>query len=101
MASVRVARAIAAKFSRLADKKVGDLSLSYSQKATQYFALADELESDANIFGAAPFAGGISVTNKDTVEDDDDRVKPTFRKGMNDYDGDPSEQEDDLGDFNC
>lgn len=47
LAASRAARAIAAKFSRQADKAVGDLRVSLSQKAQAYMALAADLERRA------------------------------------------------------
>ena len=37
----------------------------------------------------SPFAGGISIANKETYDDDTDRVKPSFGVALHDYpDGD-------------
>jgi len=47
LAAGRAARAIAAKFARQADKEVGDLRVSLSQKAEAYRKLADDLEKRA------------------------------------------------------
>lgn len=87
MAAARIAKAIAAKFARLVDKSVGDLSISYNQRQEAFLNLASELETRSNRSGAAPYAGGISVSDKETVEDNTDRVEPSFKKGMNDNPG--------------
>lgn len=92
MAAARVAKALAAKFARLADKAVGDLNISYSQRQEAYLNLAKELETRSNRSGAPPYAGGISISDKETVVDNDDRVEPAFRKGMNDNPGVSTEQ---------
>jgi hypothetical protein len=34
-----------------------------------------------------PYAGGISIGDKDSVEDDSDRVAPAFKRGMHDSPG--------------
>jgi len=44
LAAARAAKVIAAKFSRQADKSVGDLRISLSQKAQMYMSLANDLE---------------------------------------------------------
>ena len=98
MAAVRVARAIAAKFSRDVDKAVGDLKISLSQRYKQYVALISTLESEAAIYGAVPFAGGISVSQKDTLEDDSDRVQPSFKRGMHDNPNANTDNDNDLDD---
>jgi hypothetical protein len=76
-AAIAAAETIAAEFSRLADKSVGDLSISQSQKAAQYFALAEWLRR-AMAKGALLYFGGISKTTKETREADTDRVDPAF-----------------------
>lgn len=86
-AAARVARALAAKFSRLVDYAVGDLKYSYSQRVRQLRELATELTTDSGMASARPYCGGISVDDKDTVEQDTDRVEPAFSKGMHDRDG--------------
>jgi len=80
-ASALAAEWIAALFSRKADKSVGDLSISYSQRAAQYMALAARLRGrSARV--VLPYFGGISKTTKDTREDDTDRVEPAFTVDM-------------------
>lgn len=83
MAAARAADAIAAKFSRQADKKVGDLSIAASQRAKAYRDLAADLRSQASKF-VTPFAGGISVSNKQSYEGDSDRVKPSMSRVVHD-----------------
>tara|TARA_R110000744_G_scaffold42497_7_gene95931 strand:+ start:196 stop:657 length:462 start_codon:yes stop_codon:yes gene_type:complete len=80
-ASAAAARAIAAKFSRLADQSVGDLKVSMSQKAVGYDALARSLAAQAAADAGVPipFAGGISVADKTNREADTDRVEPFFK----------------------
>jgi len=81
-AASAVARAIAAKFSRKADIGMDQLSISHSQKAKAYLALAGEIEAgvaqDAGCVGAI----GISVADRDTERDDEDRPGPAFSSGM-------------------
>lgn len=95
-ASIAAAVAISAKFSRLSDESVGDVSKSYSQRAEQYKKLADQLRQRQAEKSVCPYAGGISVADKQSVEGNTDRVDPAFyrdlhnnpRTGMNDEDDD-------------
>lgn len=89
------ARSIAASFSRFADKSVDDLKISYSQKSAQYSKLADNLESKDAHKSLGVYAGGISVADKQSNEENTDRVSPSFTRGITDN---PSlnNQDDDL-----
>ena len=58
------ADAIAALYKSQVDKKVGDLSISYSQKAKQYNDIAIRLRSRATIAGVVTYFGGISLATK-------------------------------------
>jgi hypothetical protein len=89
LAAGGVAAAIAAKFARKADRSVGDLSISYSQRYDHYLALSKDLIASANdpmagTLTPRPYSGGISVSDKDTRERDNDRVQPNFRRGLHD-----------------
>lgn len=89
LAAARAAETIAAKFARKADRTIGDYSEKFSQKADNYFSLAKELEQqydDDVSEKAMPYAGGISKTDKESRENNTDRVKPAFSKGMMDND---------------
>jgi hypothetical protein len=83
------ARMLAAQFGRKADVVTsspggGQLKTNYSIQATRYMALANELDEKAAIFGAMPYAGGISQADKETQEQNSDRVTPQFNLGMMD-----------------
>ena len=80
-AAIVAAETLAGKFARFADSAVGDLSISYSQKHTQYLALANRLRRSLAL-SAVPLVGGTSVSRKQTVEEDTDRVEPAFTVGM-------------------
>ena len=96
-AAIRVCRALAMKYARKADKKVGDLSISWSQLSKRYSELAKELEdSDMISIIPLPYAGGISASDKDSVEDNTDRVRPSFKRGMHDN---PNESADESTDW--
>lgn len=81
MAAFTASETIAAKFSRLADESVGQVSVSYSQKAEHYWKLAKTLKLKANKL-AVPYAGGISQSDKTNVENDTDRVEPFFNREL-------------------
>lgn len=83
-AAARVAKAIAAKFARKVDRTVGDLRISYSQRQKHYMDLAAELKARSDIGAAAPYAGGLSIAEKESVRENTDRVRPSFTKGMHD-----------------
>lgn len=75
--------AIAAKLARQADKQIGDLHVSLSQKAQAYRELAQDLMAHANRQSAPiPYAGGISRADKDINVENDDLVRPYFSSGQ-------------------
>lgn len=78
-------RALAARFSRFVDQQAGTSKLFYSQMAKAYSTKAIEFDTKAAVFGSAmPYAGGISLSDKQRQDMDTDRVKPAFTKGMTD-----------------
>ena len=83
-AGYRCCLTIASKFSRLADKSVGDLSVAMSQKAASYRLQADEIQGLAAREGnvPTPYAGGISIADKDTDQGNSDIVQPFFSRGQ-------------------
>ena len=74
---------LAAQMSSQTDRKVGDMSLSGSQRAKAYTDKARELRNRGSRL-AMPFAGGISVATKTANENDSDVVQPTFYRGQMD-----------------
>lgn len=81
-AAALVVRGIIAKYANLVDKEVGDLALSYSQRLDWYKALLADLSKKSSMRSSRVYAGGISITDKDAVEEDSDRVKPGVAKDM-------------------
>ena len=77
------ARAIAAGFADQGDKNVGDLRLAAQQKFEHYDRLASRLEGGAAVI-AVPYAGGVSRSDKLSVEQNTDRVSPAFKIGLHD-----------------
>ena len=79
-AAVAACETLAAKYARRADKQVGDLRVSASQRSKAYHALADRLSLDLSLT-AIPSAGGISIADKQSTVSDTDRVVPGVSKG--------------------
>ena len=81
-AMVAAAKALAAKLSRRAtDKSIGGLRLGYSQRVDALWRLVRELE--AGVAGVAiPYLGGVSRSERTTVESNTDRQTPAFAPGM-------------------
>ena len=86
VAAAYAADAKGAAFAGKVDKTVGKLKISLAQASAHFFELADRLRFKANS-RAAPYAGGISESDKTNVEQDTDRVQPAFRIGMTDFEG--------------
>lgn len=85
-AAARAAEALEAKFSGEADsKQVGPLKISLENKAGRYRELASSMWSSATGATVAPFAGGISRSDKAAREANGDRVQPKFKKNMQEY----------------
>lgn len=83
-AAIGAARVLMAKYARLCDKWVGDLKILASQKQLHYKRLIDELTASNVAAHGVPSAGGISVSQKQAYEADEDRVAPAIRRGMDD-----------------
>ncbi len=76
---------IAANASRRADTSTGELRTHYSEVARAYFARSAMYETkSAEMGGALPFCGGITISGKALAEADLDRVPPNFNVGMTD-----------------
>lgn len=81
-AAIRCCETIIAKFSRLADEQVGQVRIDFHQKAEAYTKMLTVLKSRLATEDAAFYAGGISVSDKQTQELNSDRVRPDFTKHM-------------------
>lgn len=81
-AAIRCCETIVAKFSRLANEKVGQVSIDFKDKAEGYRALLRDLRSRLAMEDAVPYSGGISVSDKLTQVQNNDRVRPDFTKHM-------------------
>lgn len=66
------------------ERKVGDLTIKRSDAsglAKEFRALAQKFGRMAAA-GISPYAGGLTISGKDEVEDDTDRVKPAFVRDL-------------------
>lgn len=87
-AAVEAARTLIAKYARLVDKTVGDLSISYSQRLAAYKDLLTTLETGMLTSGAlvaAPYAGGLTHSDKQLLRDDSDAVQNNFEIDTHDH----------------
>lgn len=82
-AAIVAARSLASKYARFPDVRIGDYSTSNSQRFNAYLALAKQLEQTQTaglIHKVKPYAGGISIADKQQDEQNTDRVRPAFTR---------------------
>lgn len=84
LAAAQACGSIASTFASKADKSVGDLRISYESIQKQYADRSAKLQSRGAVRSAMPYAGGISKNDKETVEEDTDRVVPAFERDIHD-----------------
>lgn len=87
LAASTAASSLAAKYSRMTSKSVGDLSISYGERQDHYKSLASALALRAATSSAAIapiYAGGLTKSDKLIDEQSTDRAKPAFKRGMHD-----------------
>ena len=84
-AAAECCRTLSAQYSRSVDSAAGGTKEAYSQMAKAYALRAAQFEAQAAAGGAGlPYAGGISVADKSSQEENSDRVSPQFSIGMDD-----------------
>ena len=87
-AAAKCCRSLAAEYARRVDKSIGPASIAVSQRQQHYADLGDYWQQQAATFIAIePYAGGISVSDKQTIDEDSDRVTPAFVIGWDDVPG--------------
>ncbi|MDD5034850.1 MAG: hypothetical protein PHE55_08845 [Methylococcaceae bacterium] len=94
LAAAACLRALAALFSRRASRTVGSVSIQLSDVAKAFSDRAKELDPSGATSGAAlplPRFGGISRTDKQTLDDDTTTTQPAFKR-QEDFD-------DEYGDY--
>jgi hypothetical protein len=79
-AAIAVLEALAAKYSKRADRTIGPLKITWSQVAATLCSRAQGLRIDRLALGAVPYAGGLSKDEKHTDQLDSDRVEPFFTR---------------------
>jgi len=104
-AAAMACRTLAGRYARSVSRSVGDLSLNAETKAQHYHDLAAQYESMAGEAGfsvfalSSPYAGGISVDDRDNQIANSDRVDPMAEVGNMDYPGTSRGQQYDRGDW--
>jgi hypothetical protein len=81
-AAIRACEVLVAKYTRMCDESVGQVKIMFSQKAKAYIQLQNLLVNRLAREDAAPYAGGISVSDKQVQDQNTDRVRPDFTKHM-------------------
>ena len=86
-AAIASANILVARFAALEDKSVGDLSISFSQRADHYRDLAQHLSSSAGGSSTRPkpILMGRTTSQKDAAIDDTDRIGTSFERGQDDF----------------
>lgn len=86
LATAHLAENAAAKFAREVDKSSDGDSISSSQRFKHFKELAEQLRDEALRSGqeaaAGPYVGGISYTDKEGYELDEDRIPTAVRIGI-------------------
>jgi hypothetical protein len=90
-AAAAAARAIGAQYARKVDKQVGRLRISMAQASEHFFSLADKIEQEEVTSGSdtlnPPYAGGISLADRESDAADTDRPDYAFTRGQFDHPG--------------
>lgn len=82
-AAILAIESLIARYARYpASKTVGDLSISYGDRIKSYRELLTRIRSGLSLDLAEPFAGGISISDKESRESNTDRVGPHFSRDM-------------------
>lgn len=74
-----ICRNISIRFATQVDTVQGELRTTYGQITRQFALLSKDFEM-RGLRGAVPYAGGISIQDKQRVEQDTDRVPPAFQR---------------------
>lgn len=83
-AAARCCLTVASKLARQSDKSVGDLSVSLSQRSAAYKAMALEMKGLATRSGSVPvpYAGGITISDKEIDQENSDIFRTWFVAGQ-------------------
>ena len=84
-AAADACRALASKFSRSVTQKANGAQVNFTDLAKAYLKMALGFDQQAALAGGAmPYAGGLSIADKQGQESDSDRVPPEYVIGMDD-----------------
>ena len=97
-AAIRAVETLLAKWAGKCDEKVGQVSVSFSQKVDNYKKLLETLKRRVGISGGVPYAGGIRISDKQRQREDGDRVSPAFTKHRDDF---PQNSQDNEEGYDC
>ena len=89
LAAASAAEQVAAYYAGRSDKTIGKLSISQGSGSDRYFSLAKTLRREAMLC-ATPYAGGISMDDKATAQQDTDNVAPAFTVNQFEFGADGS-----------
>jgi len=84
LAAIECCSAIIGKLSRDIDRSNLGQSATRSQKIQHYKDLMERLRRETSAV-AEVFIGGVSVSNRDNLDSEDDFIKPAFSRDRNDY----------------
>lgn len=87
--AVSAARALYAKYSRKANKQVGDLKIEAEKIAGHYLELLKELQDSATFSNAVPTAGGVYARDRDASQQNEALIPSSIRRGMHDFTAPP------------
>lgn len=80
LSAAQACRNLISRYARRVSKRVGDLSINYSDIVKNYTALAEQLQTQGEQAGANLYAGGTSVSDMESVDANTDRVRPPFQR---------------------
>lgn len=82
-AAMMAAQSISGRYANAVDKQVGDLRISYSQKAKAWADVAERIQRMPKpISASSPWFGGLLVDEKQAEAIDTSKVKPFFTRDM-------------------
>ena len=89
LAAANAAEAIAAKFAKDITRNAVGLSATVGNRARFYLDLADKLRDQVGTTNQRGdvFAGGLTISGKDALDNDSDAVQPAFKIGQFDWNG--------------
>lgn len=96
-AACALVRGLIARFSRDVDKDIGETSIKASQRVAHYRALLADLQAGGSgllpggdgtgVPNTTPYAGGMSISEAESMAEDTDYVQNAFGVGRDDHPG--------------